>query len=76
MNAWFCWFKHRWLSKRIKRVCLRCSRREVLTLRGWVEHTYPLDGDPASDPTECIDECGDLSTLGFEYIWRGLEKKW
>jgi len=62
---------HKWFTSPggNRRGCVVCLIRQVRQIHGWGDHTYPLDANPAKDPTPCVDEYGDESTLGFEYIW-------
>lgn len=79
LGRWYCdLFGHIWRyspgAKR--RICVDCLRREVMTFKSrfqivWSEHTYPLNADPAKDPTRiCID--GICTTLGEEYQFNHL----
>lgn len=69
--------RHYWVVSRlgIRRYCLGCQRREVLAVGGWAPHTYPPDADQFLDPTPCVDEYGDASTVGFETYYRDLVRR-
>lgn len=69
--------KHLWVYSpgRRLRACRDCHRREYLygtshwgcsITHHWLEHTYPLDADPAKDPSTCDDD-GMTRTLGDTY---------
>ena len=61
------------------RVCSCCHRREYLFFKGfggrgcwvehWYEHTYPLDADPAKDPT-------GIDIDGYDYKLGKNENLW
>ena len=83
LNELIClFFGHNWKRVRRRRACCRCHAREVLYFQGysfgrwresWIEHKYPINADPAKDPTE-IQVDGYSYTLGQLHEFKEVMK--